>query len=49
MPKTSKSRLVTRQKSKLQYEEGPCELANTEPSANKQLLQCYYHIKNSKP
>ena len=49
MPKTSKPRLVTRQKSYLQYGGRPCELANTEPSTNKQLLQYYYHIKNSKP
>ena len=36
-------------KAKLQYGGGPCELANTEPSTYRQLLQYYYHIKNSKP
>ena len=49
MLKTSKPRLVTRQKSKLQYGGVPCELAKTEPNANRQLLQYYYHIINSKP
>ena len=48
MPTTSKPRLVTCRKSKLQYGGGHCELAKTEPSTYRQLLQ-YYHIKNSKP
>ena len=47
MPRTNKLRLVTRQKSKLQY--GPCEFAKTEPSTYRQLLQYYCYIKNSQP
>ena len=49
MPRTNKPRLATRQKSKLQYGGGPCELAKPEPSTYRQLLQYYCYIKNSQP
>ena len=48
MPKTSKSWPVSCQESKLQYWGEPLQLPKTEPSTSRQLLQCYYHIKNSK-
>ena len=49
MQRKNKPRLVTGQKSKLQYGRGPCELAKTKPSTYRQLLQYYCSIKNSQP
>ena len=48
MPK-AKTRPLTRQKSDAKYDGGPSELSKTELSSCRQLIRCYYHLKNTDP
>ena len=43
----AKTHLLTRQKNDAKYGGGPSELYKTKPSTYRQLIRCYYHLKNT--